>query len=599
MVSRQRIGRVLLSLFVLAALVAPVSGQISLAADAQLILTSPLVPAAQVQESEPVTFNEAGFEFVSTLDPQKVEDAVSVDPVENLFLGLTDVDPKTTQVRPEAATKWERSADGLTWTFTLRDDIPWVRYDPNTKQTTDVRKVTAGDFEYGIKRSCDPRLGAYYTSVAAALIKGCDVVARLDNPQDSDFDQIEVRALSDTQLQITARAPFGFFLSSTAMWMFRAVPREVIAEFGDLWTEPGNIVTNGPYVIDVWDQFLVRQYVKNPLFPDGVTDRYGGNVERVITYMVDGSTAYGMYQNGELDTSFAPFSELNRLRADPELSKEIIQRTELATYYFGYMYDKPPFDNVHVRRAFSAILDRRAFVDSLIGSLGVPIAHFMPPGIRGAVGLNEVGVGAPENLGFDPDYARRELAEGGYPDCANFPDVTLLTYLGASDWAQWWIKSAEIHLGCDPSKFNIEEAEFTFLIRSIKKDLPTAQRPNAYTLGWAADYPDAHNWMHDVLGCNADNPFRRPCSEVDKKIDEAARLNDPEARNGLYRQIEEGFFGQSGEFPIAPLYVNVDISLIKPWVQGFFATDALFGGVHWDVIQIDQAAQLAARAGGE
>lgn len=599
MVTRIRRARravcVLLAALVVGAGTAPLSA--IQAASGELTFVSPMVSLQNAPE--PVTFYEAGFEFVSTLDPQKAEDAVSIDPIENLFLGLTDVDPKTTQVRPEAATKWERSPDGTVWTFTLRDDIPWVRYDPATRQTTEVRKLTAGDFEYGIKRSCDPRLGAYYTSVAAAIIKGCDVVARLNEVSDSDFDQIEVRALSDTQLRIVTRGALGFFLSSSALWMFRAVPREIIAEYGDNWTEPGNIVTNGPYVLDVWDQQVIRQFVRNPLYPPDVTDRYGGNVERIITYMVDGGTAYSMYQNHEIDTTFAPFSELARLRADPELSKEIIQRTELATYYFGFMYDKPPFDNVHVRRAFSAILDRRTFVDELVGSLGVPISHFMPPGIRGAVGLNEVGLGNPENLGFDPEYAKQELAAGGYADCVNFPSVAIMTYAGAASWAEFWIKSAEIHLGCDPSRFNIEEAEFTFLIRAIKKDVPTAQRPNAFTLGWAADYPDAHNWVHDVLGCNADNAFKRPCSDVDKKIEEAAQLNDPERRNQLYREIEEGFFGPDGEFPIAPLYVNVDVTLIKPWVTGFFQTDALFGGVHWDVIKIDQVAQQAARLSGQ
>src|SRR5262245_54615348 len=109
-----------------------------------VVLTSPML-----QGTEPVTFYGAGTGIIPTFDPQKVEDAVSVGPVENLFLGLTDVDPKTTSIRPEVATKWEKNETGDVWTFTLRNDIPWVRWDPKTQKATELRKVVAGDFEYG------------------------------------------------------------------------------------------------------------------------------------------------------------------------------------------------------------------------------------------------------------------------------------------------------------------------------------------------------------------------------------------------------------------------------------------------------------------
>lgn len=550
-----------------------------------------------LQDSEPVTYTTVSFEEVLTLDPQRTEDTGSIVPVENLFLGLVDIDPKTADVRPEMATKWDRSEDGKTWTFTLRDDVPWVRYDPDTKETTELRKVTAGDFEYGIKRICDPRLGAYYTSVAAAVVEGCDTVSRLSGEiKDSDFDQIAVKALSDTQLQITTRGSFGYFLSIAGMWMFRAVPREIIAEFGDSWTDPGKIVTNGPYVIDGWDQTTERVYVTNTLYPANITERYGGNVERVIE-LVSPSAEYALYQNGEVDVAYAPLSELNAIRQDAVVSKELVQRIDLATFYFGFMYDKPPFDDVHVRRAFSAILDRRQFVDEQVGGLGVPIAHFMPPGIRGAVGLNEVGLGTADNLGFDPEYAKKEMDASPYPNCENFPDVTILTYMSADSWGTFVATAAEQYLGCDKSKFIIESAAFGQLLKTIKRDVPTAQRPNMFTLGWQADYPDAQNWMHDVLSCKADNPFKRPCNANDEKIDAAATEGDPDKRVQMYQELETAFFATDGEFPIAPMYVDVNMLLIKPWVKGFFETDGQFGGPHFDAIQIDQAAQAAGRVG--
>ncbi len=593
MFSRKLIRGLFLTALLAGVILAPLGSISASNGDGNIVLSSPMM-----QGTEPITNYGATSRLLATVDPQRGEDDLSIAVIENLFLGLTDVDPKTSQVRPEAATKWEKNATGDVWTFTLRNDIPWVRWNPQTKQATKVRMVTAGDFEYGIKRSCDPRIGALYTFVAATIIKGCDVVAKInpDQVKDSDFDQIGVKALSDTQLQITIQGPIGVFLQTSGMWMFRAVPKETIAEFGDKWIEPGNIVSNGPFLFDQWDKNVNRTFVKNTLYPE-VNDSYGGNIERIQTIIVkDGGTLYSLYQNNEVDSGGAPPSEYNKIRADPVRSKEIVQRTILATQYISFFYDKPPFDNVHVRRAFSAAFDRKSYVQEVLSGLGVPISHFMPPGIRGAIAINEVfGIGAPDNPGFDPDFAKKELEAGGFKDCANFPTVTMLTVDATT--AEFLQNQIKINLGCDASKLNIEESEFTVLLKSIKPDVPTPQRPHLSAgIGWNADYADAQNWYGDVLSCNAENVWKRPCSDLDKQIDAAAKETDPKKRDQMYHDIEEAFFGKNGEFPILPMYVQVERSLVKPWYKGFFQTDGLFAGPHWNTRSIDQAAQLAARA---
>ncbi|MCS6872923.1 MAG: ABC transporter substrate-binding protein, partial [Anaerolineae bacterium] len=219
--------------------------------EALLILSSPLL-----QSPEPVTLYTASTGLIATLDPQVAQDSASIAIIENLFLGLTDFDPKTNTIRAELATSWQANEAGDVWTFTLRSDVPWVRYNPATGETTEVRKVTAQDFVYGIRRGCDPRLGSYYSQIAASLIKGCDTVFNkgADQIRPEDLEQVGVRALSDTQLEVTLQAAFGFFLPASSMWIFRATPRETIEEFGDQWTEPGNIVTNGAFMLQEWDK---------------------------------------------------------------------------------------------------------------------------------------------------------------------------------------------------------------------------------------------------------------------------------------------------------------------------------------------------------
>lgn len=561
----------------------------------QVTLTSPML-----QNTEPITRYDATTWLVSTLDPQKAEDAVSVTPIENLFLGLTDIDPKTNEPRPEAAVKWEHNAAGDVWVFTLHNDIPWVRWDLRTRKAAKIRKVTAADFEYGVKRACDPRLEAYYTKVVAAMVKGCDVVAALKpkNVKDSDFDQIGVRALSDTQLEITTQGPLSYFLSASAMWVFRAVPKETIAEYGDRWTDPGVIVTNGPFVLDTWNRRERQIYLRNPLYPKDINDEYGGNVERIDTIVVrDVEVMYSLYRQNLLDTAFIPDGDYASATQDEALSKQIVQPDGLATFYFGFMYDKPPFDKVGVRRAFSAVIDRKAFVEEVEQGRGTPTAHFMPPGIPGAVPINEVGVGKPDNLGFDPDYARQQLAEAGYPDCKGFPNVTVLST--TMKWVRFLRNAIKTHLNCDPNRIGVRLEDFDVLIKLIKPNVPDGQRPNMFVLGWAADYPDAQNWMHDVLSCNAENDFKRPCDPaLDGKIDAAGKEPDPQKRNQLYRDLEEAMFGENGEFPIAPVLTGTEPFLVKPWYTGFFKTDTRFSGEHWNTYVIDPVAQRDARRGG-
>lgn len=555
--------------------------------DANITLTSVM------RQGEPITLYTTDSSQISTLDPQRASDQVSINAIENLFLGLTDADPLTPgNIVAELATDWSVDEAGTTWTFTIRDDVPWVKWDPVADEGEILRMVNAYDFEYGIKRACDPRLGAYYGSIAANVIAGCDVLntMELDDVTDADYDLVEVEALDDTTLVLNLQFSAGYFFSMTPMWMLRAIPQEVIEEYGDDWTEVGNIVTSGAFVIDEWVRGVRRVFLANPYLPDDL--RGPGNVERVIyTIVEDQGTRFALYQDNQIDVGPVPPAELQAVLNDPAYAEELSQTSDLAVFYFGYGHDKAPFDNVNARRAFSAALDRAAFVQEVRQNRGVPMIHFTPPGMFGAPPINEVGVG------YDPEYAREQLALAGYPDCEGFPSIEIVTYTGAGNWAEFLSASAERELGCDPNLLQVEQQEFSVLLETTDPRNPPEDRPNIWTLGWGPDYPDANNWVNDVLHCEGENTFKRPCSEVDDLITQASMENDPDVRIELYYRIEEQFFGPEGDFPILPIFMRLDYSLHKPWFTGPFETDGLFGGSHFDWRSIDQEAQSAARAG--
>jgi ABC-type oligopeptide transport system substrate-binding subunit len=428
--------------------------------------------------------------------------------------------------------------------------------------------------------------------VADKVILGCDEVSQksVDDVTDADYDLVQVEAPDDATLIVHLKFSAGFFESQTPMWMYRPVPREVIEEFGDNWTDIGTIVTNGPFVMDELVRGVRRVYLRNPYIP---ADLVGpGNVERVVVTIVeDAGTVFALYQDNQIDRAGVPPAELQSVLNDPAYADQLSQTSDLTVFYFGFAHDKAPFDNVHARRAFSASVDRNAFVQEIRQNRGVPMIHLTPPGMFGAPPINEVGVG------YDPEFARSEMEAAGYPNCEGFPNIELVAYQGAGPWAEFLAASAERELGCDPAIMTVEQQEFSVLLETIDPRNAPEDRPNVWTMGWGPDYPDANNWVGDVLACEGENTFKRPCSEVDDLINQAAEESDQNTRVELYYRIEELFFGPEGDQPILPLFMRLDYALTKPWVTGPFDTDGLFGGAHLDWRTIDQAAQLAARNG--
>jgi len=561
----------------------------------QTVVVEKEVEVTPTPMPEPVTLRSYSTTDIPSLDPQIAEDVVSINAIETLFVHLTNYDLETAEIVPETATSWDISEDGLTYTFHLRTDIPWVKHNPVTAETTqevddegNPRFVTANDFVYGIKRACDPNLGSYYSSVIAPLIVGCEEVLNAEDPDNIPpelTDAIGVEAPDEGTLIIHLNFPASYFLSMTPMWTLAAVPQWAIEANGEKWIEAGNIVTDGRFVLNEWVHGVRRTYLRNPLMPK---DMYGtGNIEKMVTNVVpDTSTGYALWLNNEVETSGIPEAELQGHLE--KFADETIQVPDLAVFYFGFRETKAPFDDARVRRAFSAAFDREKYVTEVRQGQGLPMKHFAPPGIFGAPPIDEVGVG------FDPEFAQQQLADAGYPNCEGFPTVTLLGYSGQStlNWIEFAQKQWQEHLGCSPDVIQIEQQSFRELLGATAADVPDEEAPHMWTLGWGPDYPDENNWVGDVLWCdNPGNRMKRTCNEIDDMIVKAREETDPDKRVEMYRQIEEDFFGKDGEMPFMPQFVRIAYVAQHSWLT---AQRALFGGDQFYNWTIDQAAQMAA-----
>ncbi len=530
-----------------------------------------------------------------TLDPGLATDTTSHWLIEQMFMGLLAFD-QSANVVPQLATEWEASDDGLVWTFKMRDDVNWVHLNLSTNEFEELGPVTAHDVEFAVKRNLSPKTASDYAFMLY-VIQGAEEFNTADiNAENFEElrDAVGVEALDDYTVQFTLKEPAGYFASIAAMWVAYPLPQATIEEFGDRWVEAGMVVTNGPYTLEEWTHGAFLRLIKNPLWLDADDVQIEVIQGPVIQ---EASTTMAMYEANEIDMMAnpgwgPPLPDMDRIKSDPQLSEELYIAPRLCTYYYGFVNTKPPFDDVLVRKAFAAAIDRQPLIDNLLKGEQVPAHSFAPPGIFGNV-ANDMSIGSWMVMDSHEEQlaqAQEWLAEAGYPEGEGI-DVILMHNVSEAHaqiaqavqamWAEAFPKA----------NITIETQEWTVYLKTLLPDSPDEDKPNVYRLGWCADYPDQNNWLNQVFNSKSGQNYAKFFNdEFDAIVEEAARLSDPEQREELYRQAEELFMNEQG---IAPIYYYTYVRLHKPWL-----TNVVISPVGGDPIsewRMDWEAKKAAR----
>jgi len=557
------------------------------------MLLSACAPGAGADVKAPVTLHWNFGTEPPTLDPALASDTTSVDVIRNLFVGLTQFHPVSGEVEPYLATEWEQGvdADGAqTWTFTLRKDIAWVHYDPISGETTQekdadgkARFVNAYDVVYGVKRTVNVETASDYGYVTYIVKNAAPLNA---GEEGFSLDDLGVEALDEWTVKFTMEDPAGYFPAISGLWVMHPMPAWAIEEYGEKWTEAGNIVTSGPYALDTWFHGGEMTLVKNPLWINADDIQ----IEVVQGYMiVEDSTSFALYENNELDTDDVPLPEMDRVKADPVLSAEYFNAPDSCTYYYGFTNNKPPFDDIRVRTAFSQAIDRQGLIDNVTKGGQIPATSFAPPGIFGAPAPGTVG------LGSDPAAAKAAFQDylddkGMTVDDFNALGVTLMhnTSEGHASIAaaiqQMWADTLGVEV-------QVENQEWAVYLVTIGNDTPLEDMPHIWRLGWCADYPDENNWVHEVF--NADvgvNRLRRESGKFDELTVAAAKADTPAEREALYLEAETILAAE--EVAYAPIYHYTIVNVTKPWLTRNFP---LLGGNDFFNWTLDMDAKLAAQ----
>jgi len=537
---------------------------------------------------ETLVVSTFGAGDVPTLDPSLAEDTTSIQVGLETFVGLTRLNEVTGAVEPGMAKSWDISKDGKVYTFHLHDDVYWVRFNNATGQVEKVlddegkeRKVTAHDFVYGIRRTLDPKTGSNYNYVNWDVIKNAKEVAGGSELADKDplygkVEEIGVKALDDFTLEVTLVRPAAYFLGIASMWINWALPEWLIAEKKDRWIEAGIMHSYGPYVLKEWihDSHLIL--IANPFWPNTMPSVPQPKIKYIFFTMLDESPSFANYEAGLSDVSGVPLTEMDRVKADPVLSKELSITGQFCTYYYGFNVTKPPFDDVNVRKAFSWAIDRTDIVENVTKGEQIPARWFSRPGLTAAP-----DPAAGDDFGppvkADPKLAKEFLAKSKYGSADKLPEITLMVNQVeghvriAEAIQQMWQETLGV-------KVNLVTQEWKVYLDTLDQD-----PPQIFRLGWCYDYPDADNFAKGVFRSDSGNnhtKWKNP--KYDQLVDKAGEETDPKKRHDLYVEAEKILVVEDAV--IAPIYWYTHVNVTKPWVKRTYSQAGQEAFEKWELV---------------
>jgi len=491
---------------------------------------------------------------IMTIDPGLSVDMSSVEIIEQLFLGLTDLDPETYEPVPELAKDWTVSDDGRAYRFNLRSDVLW----------TDGEPVTAHDIVWAIRRNVSPETESPHAFMLK-ILKNAGAISE----KEKDPSEIGVRAVDDFTVVFELESPAAYFPAMAGLWVYRPLPRHVIEKYEDRWTLPENIQTNGSYKLAAWEKGVVMILRKNPTYYEAEKV----SIPEVRYYIIpESSVGLAMYESNQLDIIGdaylrIPISEIPNLPFSPTLSAEYSQEPLFCTYAYVFNTQLPPVDNILVREAISAAIDRKLLIRLVTRGNQEVAGTFTRPPIFGSVDPDE-GIG----IRFDPSEAKKYLADAGYPDGKGFPEISLIyneseTHEKVARAVQTFLKH---YLNIT---LRLESMNFSDYVTARTEHLPG----HMIRFGWCCDYPDANNWLNDLFHpTNSDNIIGWDSPEFAELMDHAQKSPHPELRKQLYKRAEEILCEEV--CTVVPIYFETAHYLVKPRVRGWY--NMAMGGQH-------------------
>ena len=474
-----------------------------------------------------------------TLDQAHTSIDIERNVLKDLFEGLTVYDAGGNIV-PGAAESWTASADGLTYTFKLRAAAKW----------SDGTPVTAGDFVFSLQRVENPKEAAGYANILYP-IKNAEKINKGQTP----VDQLGARAVDDKTLELTLERPTPYILELLAHQTALPVSKANLAKFGPDFVKPGNMVSNGAFILaeNVANDHIT--VVKNPNHWDAANTK----IDKVIFYPTeDQAAAVRRFMAGDLDINYQfPADQMAFLKT--QLGEQVKVAPNLSTYYYVFDTRHEPFNDPRVRVALSMAVDRDFLSQKIYSGSQLPSYSFVPPGISGYTPA------PPDWAGLSQldreDKAAALLKEAGYGKGgkplkveiryntnANHEKVATAI---ANNWKALGVEVTLMNLDVKSHYAYLQEGGTFFVARA----------------GWGADYADPENFLALDIGDNKTfNYGHYQSAAFDQLMQKSYAERDAKKRLQILHDAEAVLMKDQ---PVAPLMVTASLWLVSKKLKGW------------------------------
>jgi oligopeptide transport system substrate-binding protein len=503
-----------------------------------------------------------------TLDPQAAEFVLSALIIKQLIEGLFEYRGDGS-IEPTGATGFDVSGDGRVYTIRLRKEAAW----------SDGVPVVAQHYVDGIMRLLDPDgVGSN-----AYMIFDIEGAKAFNSGENRDPASVGVRAVDDHTLEIRLAGPAAHFETLLAFSTFFPVRLDLIEEHGDRWTEPGNYLSNGPYLLETWDHGEKLVLVKNPTYWNA--DQVA--IDTVTMPIVpNADDMLAMYEDGELHTlgetdmplNFLP-NDLARILGDPVLSRETQVLPRPGVFWINPNCLRPPLDQVLVRKALASAIDRKKLVEEELGMpWRKPLSCTTPPLIGGYQESGTCG------HTFDPDLARQYLAEAGYPGGEGLPPLKVWAFVASyhQDAAKAVAAMWQEHLGLETELQVWDGDQYNEYLDNCweSREAMAACKMDAYLMGWVMDYGDAQNQLEVVFEEDAD--ICSTCTQYERYAEllALARTEPDAVQRAEYYKEADRILSEE-QVAIIPLKTFDRLTLVKEGVTFEYPPFGQTAFKHW------------------
>ncbi len=464
----------------------------------------------------------------------------------NVFDRLFEIqlnDDGTTELVPSLVKEYTVSDDGLTYQFTLRDDVKF----------SDGTPLTASDVEFTLVR-----LLALDTSVntdfASCILGADELIGQEGYSYDDKVEGIEVT--DDTHLTVTLAYPFAGFLYELATPAGCIYSRAAVEAAGD---DYGNDYTaaigSGPYVITGW--------TRDSSLTLALNENYWGEEPSVknvdIQIVPDASTINMMFQNGEIDILDCDDLDSSVVESTYKTTyaDQIVSANRLATTYLIMNENDQYLSDVNVRKAVQLAIDRQSILDTVYSGDGALCDGIYP---KGLIGYSEENQGW---LTYDPDAAKKLLEDAGYAD--GEIKMELASDSSASSSVSLVLQMVQANLqaiGIDASIVSYDEASWLALRKSGEM--------NSFVATWTADFNDPDNFIYTFFG-NAEKSKIRSINYYDEatmeRVEAARAITDEDERLAEYDALEKKIVEDDAAW--VPLFGRTHLFVVSDRIAKF------------------------------